>query len=306
MKPTHLILCLLISNTGWSQTAGNSDSSRVNNSRLTVAIAGSAAVWVTSYIALDKAWYEDQPRSPFHFFNDAKEWQQADKAGHIWSAYQMSRATTEMWKWTGMKKQHAVLAGAASGIAYQSIIEIQDGFAPDWGFSWTDMAANVVGASAFASQELIWKEQRIQIKYSYHTVDHPSELHGRTDDLFGISPAEKMLKDYNGHTYWASTNLHSFFGGKLPRWLNMAVGYHAEGMYGGFENKWTDENGELVDRTDIARTRHWILSPDIDLTKIHTRKKGVRALFFILNMIKFPAPAISISRGNIKGHWLYF
>src|SRR5688572_22698142 len=218
----------------------------------------------------------------------------------------MSRLSTEMWKWTGMKKQHAVLSGAASGIAYLSIIEIQDGFAPDWGFSWSDMAANVVGASAFASQELIWKEQRIQIKYSYHTADHPPELQFRADDLFGTSLAEKMLKDYNAHTYWASTNLHSFIGGKTPKWLNLAIGYHAEGMYGGFENKWTDENGEVVDRTDIPRTRHWILSPDIDWTKIPTGKKGIRALFFIMNMIKFPAPAISISGGTVRGHWLYF
>ena len=115
-----------------------------------------------------------------------------------------------------------------------------------------------------------------------------------------------MLKDYNGHTYWASSNLYSFFGGKIPRWLNMAIGYHAEGMYGGFENKWTDENGEVVDRTDIRRTRHWVLSPDIDWTKIHTRKKSIKALFLIMNMIKLPAPAISISRGTISGHWLYF
>ena len=306
MKPAHLFLCLLITKTCWSQTKVIDDSSHLNKSRLTIAIAGSAAVWAASYIALDQAWYGDQPRTSFHTFNDIKEWQQADKAGHIWSAYQMSRVTTEMWKWTGMKKKHAVLAGAASGIAYQSIIEIQDGFAPDWGFSWSDMLANVVGAAAFAGQELTWKDQRIQIKYSYHSADHPAELMARTNDLFGTSLAEQMLKDYNGQTYWMSSNLYSFFGGKIPKWLNLAVGYHAEGMYGGFENKWTDESGDVIDRTDIPRTRHWILSPDIDLTKIPTRKKGIRALFLIMNMIKFPAPAISISQGKISGHWLYF
>ena len=184
MKTCLIILVLLISKSVWSQSDVARDSTAVNTSRLTIAIAGSAAVWAASYIALDKAWYADQPRSSFHVFNDIKEWQQADKGGHIWSAYQMSRLTTEMWKWTGMKKNHAVWAGAASGIAYQSIIEIQDGFAPDWGFSWSDMAANVVGASAFASQELLWKEQRIQIKYSYHDAGHPAELHSRADDLF--------------------------------------------------------------------------------------------------------------------------
>ena len=284
----------------------SADSTTLDRSRLTIAIAGSAVVWAASYLALDKAWYADQPRSAFHFFDDSKEWLQADKGGHIWSTYQMSRLTTEMWKWTGMKKKNAVVAGAASGIAYQSIIEIQDAYSTEWGFSWSDMLANVVGASAFASQELIWNEQRIQVKLSYQSIDYPTELRERRNELFGASLAERILKEYNAHTFWLSTNLHSFTGGKLPKWLNVALGYHAEGMYGGFENRWTDRRGNVFDRTDIQRTRHWVLSPDIDFTKIPTRRKGIKALFLLMNMIKVPAPAINLSQGKLKAHFLYF
>ena len=54
---------------------------------------------------------------------------------------------------------------------------------------------------------------------------------------------ERMLKDYNGQTYWLSANLKSFFqGSNIPAWLNVAVGYGADGMFGGFENKWIDED----------------------------------------------------------------
>jgi hypothetical protein len=43
-----------------------------------------------------------------------------------------------------------------------------------------------------------------------------------------------MLKDYNGQTYWLSVNLHSFYkGSKIPKWLNLAIGYGANGMLTG-------------------------------------------------------------------------
>ena len=301
-----LLFSILASGSVLSQTIPKNDSGSLNKSRLTIAITGSAAVWAASYIALDKAWYADQPRSAFHFFDDSREWLQADKGGHVWSAYQMSRLSTELWKWTGMKKKPAVVTGAVSGIAYQSIIELQDGYSTEWGFSWSDMLANVVGAAAFASQELTWNDQRIQVKLSYQHIDYPAALIDRRNQLFGASLAERILKEYNAHTFWLSTNLHSFAGGQLPKWLNLAVGYHAEGMYGGFENRWTDKSGNEFDYTHIPRTRHWVLSPDIDFTKIPTRKKGIRALFLLINMIKMPAPAISISQGKLKGHFLYF
>ena len=301
-----MLLSILICRPAISQTGQINDSASINKSRLAIAITGSAAVWAASYIALDKAWYADQPRSSFHFFNDSGEWLQADKGGHVWSTYQMSRLTTEMWKWAGLKNKSAVLAGAASGIAYQSIIEIQDGFAPKWGFSWYDMLANVAGSTAFASQELIWNEQRIQIKYSFDDFDYAADLKDRANELFGTSLAERILKEYNAHTYWLSANLHSFTRGNIPKWLNVALGYHAEGMLGGFENKWTDRNGNEFNRSDLPRTRRWVISPDVDFTKIPTGRKGIKALFLLMNMIKMPAPAISISEGKLKGHLLYF
>src|SRR6185369_8572935 len=106
------------------------------------------------------------------------------------------------------------------------IIEIQDGFSSQWGFSWGDMLANVSGAAAYISQELAWKDQRIQIKLSYWPYDYNSpELKTRRDQLFGKSLPERILKDYNSQTYWVSGNLHSFMPGTaLPKWLNLSLG----------------------------------------------------------------------------------
>ena len=276
--------------------------------RIWLVAGGHAAVWAISYVALNKAWYADYPKEDFHFFNDWEEWNQMDKAGHVWTAYQLSRFSTEAWRWTGLKKSTSIWIGSASAVAYQSIIEIQDGFSSQWGFSWGDMTANIVGAAAFAAQELTWGDQRIQIKMSYWPYEYPDDLIERRNQLFGTGSLERILKDYNSQTYWASANLKSFLpNSNLPKWLNISFGYASELMLGGRENTWTDKDGVYHDRTDIERKRRFFLAPDIDLTKIKTKSKFIRGLLFTLNAVKFPAPALELdSKGTFKVHAIYF
>jgi hypothetical protein len=264
------------------------------------------ALWTGSYIALNQAWYADYPKKGFHTFNDWGEWQQMDKAGHIWTAYTLGRYSTALWRWAGMKDQSAIVLGGVSAIAYQSIIEIQDGFSEEWGFSWGDMAANAVGAAAYAVQELTWKEQRLQIKFNYHPYAYPADLVGRRNELFGESTIERMLKDYNSQTYWLSGNLNRFLpGSKIPKWLNLSLGYSADLMLAGKENKWEDDNGNMVDYTQYDRVRRYYLSFDIDLTRIHTRSKFLNSLLFTFNAVKIPAPTLEFNnQGRFAWHWL--
>jgi hypothetical protein len=117
-----------------------------------------------------------------------------------------------------------------------------------------------------------------------------------------------MLKDYNGQTYWLSANLKSFFPqSNIPAWLNVAVGYGAEDMFGGFENIWTDgDPGFPINRTDIKRYRQWYLAPDINFSKIKTSKKGLKTLFAFLDAFKFPAPSLEFSNGRLKVNAISF
>ncbi|THU30395.1 DUF2279 domain-containing protein [Niastella caeni] len=279
------------------------------NKRLWLVAGGHVALWTASYIALNKAWYADYPKSDFHFFNDNGEWNQMDKAGHTWTTYQVSRISAGLWQWAGLSDRKSAWLGGISGLAYQSIIEIQDGFSSEWGFSWGDMAANALGAASFVAQQLTWKEQRLQIKLSYWPYDYNSpELVARRNQLFGKSLPERLLKDYNSQTYWLSANVHAFFpNSKWPAWLNMAVGYNSNGMLGGFENRWTDKQGNTFYRYDIPRERHFLLSPDIDLTRIKTNKKWLRTLLSVANMVKVPAPAVALnSKGKLKMYALYY
>ena len=276
--------------------------SSINTKKLLIVAGANAAFYTGSFIALNKAWYADYDKTNFHLFNDNPEWNQMDKAGHVWSTYQVSRLSKEMWQWTGLGNNTSAILGGVSGMVYQSIIEIQDAYSAEWGFSWGDVGANVAGAGLFVVQELSGKNQLLSVKMSYWPVKYVDDLVGRRNQLFGNSLAERMLKDYNSQTYCLSPNLSCYFpDAKLPTWLNIAFGYGAGGMYGGRSNTWIDKDGTAHDYTNVRRVRKFYLSPDIDLTRIRTRSKALKKVFFILNMVKIPAPALSIATGdNVK------
>ena len=262
----------------------------------------------TSIVIFNNTWYKDYPKTSFHTFNDSKEWQQMDKIGHSWAAYNSARASAAMWRWTGMGEKKATWIGGLSSTAYLTVIEILDGHSAKWGWSWADMGANVFGSGLFISQQLGWQEQRIQFKFSFHRKKYSDPiLKARADDLFGGNWTERMLKDYNGQTYWLSTNLRSFFPkSNLPGWLNVAIGYGSEGMFGGFENKWEDDSGVPIYRTDINRYRQWYLAPDVKFSNIETKKKGLKMLFHVLDVFKFPAPSVELSNNKIKLNVIHF
>src|SRR4029079_10451449 len=262
-----------------------------------------------SLILLSNAWYKDYQHTSFHTFNDAGEWLQVDKFGHGWTAYNTGRVSAAMWRWAGLSEKKSALIGGLSGAAYLTVIEFLDAHSAQWGWSWGDITANIFGSGLFISQELLWKQQRIQYKFSFHHHDYgSSQLNNRADDLFGDSWYERMLKDYNAQTYWFSANIRSFFPTtNLPAWLNIAVGYGADGMFGGFENKWTDNLGNDVTRYDIPRKRQFYLAPDIDFTKIKTKSKFLRTTFYFLNVFKCPAPALMLdSKGKFRAYIFYF
>ncbi len=258
---------------------------------------------------LNAAWYSKYERGKFHTFNDNAEWLQIDKVGHAYGAYIESSTSMELWRWTGISRNKRIWYGGLSGAVYQTVIEVLDGFSTEWGWSWGDFGANILGSGALIAQELAWDDQRIKLKFSFHKNNYvDAGLNARADKIFGKTLSERFIKDYNAQTFWASANLHSFFpSSNLPPWLAVAVGYGAEDMFGARDNFAIDDNGVTTfDRRDIKRYRQWYLSPDIDFTKIKTNKKGVKLLFIVLNAFKFPAPSVEFSKGKFSFKALHF
>jgi len=263
----------------------------------------------TAMIGLYAAWYKDYPQTHFHFFNDNAEWLQVDKIGHAYSAYAESRASMELWRLTGISHNKRIWLGGLSGAFYQTTIETLDGFSSEWGWSWGDFAANVLGSGLLISQEFAWDEQRVQFKWSFHRKKYTDPLlNARSDEIFGKSDPERFLKDYNGQTYWLSANIRSFFPqSRVPRWLQVSIGTGVEGLFGARSNIGTVKDGPLVfARPDIPRYRQWYIAPDIDLTKIKTRKKGIRMMLNILSIVKVPAPSLEYSKKGFRFNLISF
>ncbi|HSU52365.1 MAG TPA: DUF2279 domain-containing protein [Segetibacter sp.] len=286
----------------------NSDS--LSKKRVRLVAAANIIGYGGTMVGLYSDWYKNYPQSSFHFFNDNNEWKQVDKVGHSYSAYIEGYGSMEMWRWTGMSRRKSALIGGLSALAYQSIIETMDAFSAEWGWSWGDMSANVFGVGLLVGQELAWNDQRIKFKFSFHKRDYGApDLNRRANSLYGSSLSERLIKDYNGQTYWLSANLKSFMPqSSLPSWLNVALGYGADGMFGAVSNAGRAEPGGVpFDRRDIARYRQYYISPDIDLTKIRTRSKFLKVALGALNALKFPLPSLEYnSKGQLAFHIIHF
>lgn len=263
-----------------------------------------AAIGGGSLIGLSAAWYEDHERAHFHFFNDNADWLQMDKVGHAMTAYYMGRMGIRAMEWTGTERKKSIWIGGLYGFAFLSGIEVLDGFSVDYGFSPGDMAANAVGATVVIGQELLWQEQRMLLKYSAHFTDYAQHR----PEVLGSTEMERLLKDYNGQTYWLSVNGAAWFNEKpnwLPRWLNIAAGYSVDGLTGGTSNPAFNSDGDPIPQ--FSRQRQFYLSVDVDLTRIQTRSKALKTCFELLSFVKFPAPALEFNQGGVvRGHWIYF
>lgn len=270
----------------------------LNISRRNTVVITEITLATLGIVGLNELWYKDYPKSSFHTINDGNEWLQMDKIGHAFSTYQLGRLGADALAWSGVRKKDQLIYGATLGFTFLTAVEVLDGFSKEWGFSWSDMAANAGGTLLYVGQELLWEEQRIMLKYSFHRTKYAAQ---RPDKL-GEGLLQEALKDYNGQTYWLSANVKSFFKkSKVPNWINFAFGYGAEGMLTG-ENE--PENLLFPDQN---RIRQFYFSLDIDLTKIKTESHFLKTLFSLLNTVKVPFPTFELdSHGNSKFHWFYF
>ena len=274
-----------------------SDSLNINRAK--AVIITETVLATSAIIGLSQLWYKDYPQSKFHFINDNNEWLQMDKLGHFFSTYQLGNASKNALQWSGVNQKNQIIYGATFGFAFLSAVEILDGYSQEWGASSGDIIANAAGTSLLISQELLWHEQRIIPKFSFHTTNYAAIR----PNLLGKTLNEQILKDYNGQTYWLSVNLHSFMkGSKIPKWLNVAVGYGANGMISG-NDQYIDPNLNFNE----VRLRKFYLSLDADLTKIPTKNNFLKTIFSIFNTIKIPAPSVElVANGVVNFRCLYF
>jgi len=300
-----LIFCLpILSFAEEKDTLSLGIPNEIFNPKRTVSVVGIEIIGYTgTMVALNNLWYKDYPRSSFHWFNDNQQWLQMDKMGHAMTSYYIGAVGINALRWAGVSERKSVIYGGILGLSFLASIEVLDGLSAEWGASSGDMLANIFGTGLLIGQELLWKEQRMLLKFSVH-----NSLYAQyRPNVLGESWNERLLKDYNGQTYWLSINLKSF-GGKesyVPSWLNLAFGYSADGMTGGSQNYLYDNDGNPI--PEFERQRQFFLSLDIDLTRIKTKSTFVNTLFGAFGFIKIPMPTYEYgTKSGLKGHFLYF
>jgi hypothetical protein len=297
-----LLLTLALNSVSGQSISETVVSPAIHKKRLNTFIIAGSTICVGIAGSLYFVWYKGYPQSNFHFFNDNKEWLQIDKFGHATTAYHFGLYCNDMLQWSGVNNTQSAIYSGIVGFLGLSMVEVMDGFSTAWGASSGDLIANFMGSSLFVSQQLIWKEQRISLKVSFHQTSYASYR----PDLLGIDAIQQTIKDYNGHTFWLTANIHSFLPEEsgFPKWLNMAVGYGADGMTGAMSNP-TSYNGNPIPH--FERVRQFYLSPDIDLRRIPTKNKTLKTVFKVISFIKIPLPTLEVDEnGKLRFYPLYF
>ncbi len=271
----------------------------VNKGRLIGVTAGVSAAWGGSILGLSQVWYEDVEKTKWHTFDDSRNWLQMDKVGHFYTAHKINQLTSDLYIWSGLERKKSVLIGTGISLGYQTTLEMFDSYSLEWGFSWSDMAANALGSVSYMSQQLIWEEERIIPKFSYH----PTKFAEIRPTVLGSTFAESLLKDYNGQTYWLSFSPGTFLKrSKIPKWACISFGYSVNQKLVGSASSYTDLNSG---KTYIEQ-REYLLSLDIDFSRLPVKKPWLKTLLKQFNYLKLPFPSLILRDGKLTGNILYF
>ncbi len=277
-----LFAAFLVINSAYSQENQAVDS--LNKKRLLISAGTQTLGYGATMTALGTVWYAGHAKSSFHWFDDSKEWLQMDKVGHAVSANWLSGLSAGTFRWAGMSRKKAAMWGTGAAFLYIGSVEIFDGYSQAWGASGSDLLANTVGCASYLAQELVWERQVFHFKYSYAH----SGLAASRPNVLGSTFPERLVKDYNAQTYWMSVSPFELNPESKLKWAQVSLGYGAHGMLFATGNP----NAE----------RNWYLSLDVNWEAIETNRKGVKALFFVLNHFKLPFPALEVGDAGFRAH----
>jgi hypothetical protein len=268
--------------------------------RFAVVSGSMASLYIGSMAYLQFVWYKDAKRVPFQFYNDARGYKQIDKCGHVYGSYLESYLGFQSLLWAGVPRKKAAIYGGSLGFILQLPIEIWDGMYEGWGFSWSDVGANAMGSALVIGQELAFGNQTLTYKFSFSRSTYARQANGYLGNGFN-----ELFLDYNGHTYWLSLGLNRIIPSKkIPDWLCVSMGYSAGGMFGEFRNRYS-YRGQVIPET--RRYRQFLLSLDVDFTRIPTKNRFLKRVFNSLFLLKVPLPTLEINtKSQVIFHPVYF
>ena len=250
------------------------------------------------YGQMNTIWKE---QGDFTITEDGRYALYADKAGHFFGTYITSYLLSETLMLAGFDWEDATITGTLMGLAYESYVEVLDGFGVNWGFSPTDFYADVAGAAFFLGQYYVPYMQNFTPKFLYV----PAPWHGDRHRV----PSEIFIDDYSSHTFFISLNIHNMLPENYkeywPSWLELCFGYAARNLCDpgtGFCDPTISE--QVYD--DVWGNPKFIIALDYNLYQLLPDDGYFwNWLKQSLNYFKLPSPAIEFGRNSTKFYLLY-
>jgi hypothetical protein len=217
--------------TGASQPAGADRDQELRHPKVAAAIVGGIYGSLSLYTYL--AWYRRSENSPsLHFrdegwFGSSTYAGGADKLGHLWTNYALTRATAGILQWGGYSRRAAVTTSVVLAAAFSLGIELKDGYEPQYGFSAGDLISNLAGEALTVAMV---HSPRLDEMFDLRLEYRPSP--------FFIDAVEKggplnVAEDYSGQRFLVAYHLASVVPLRESRylgwtqWLDLTVGYQA-------------------------------------------------------------------------------
>ena len=187
------------------------------------------------------AWFYGKEQMPFYVISDFRDEGPfakysyaggADKWGHAWSNYALTRGTTELLAEGGWDKLDASFAAAGLDIAWFTASELKDGVTV--GFEVGDEAMNVAGAALGVLMENV---PAIDRRFDFRMAYWPSStyLHVAAEMPFKHNGGLDIGQDYTGQSYLLAYHLRT-----LPAAIidsPAAYWFHYADLVVGFETR---------------------------------------------------------------------
>ena len=235
------------------------------------------------YLYFHHVWWSGAPAPKWFIENDWDRVERdADKFGHLFGGYQLTRITSELLQAGCVPPSRAIAWAALYAYAFQFQIEEWDGTQQLYGFNPSDLIADATGALFAVAQQHTKSLQYIKPVWSYR----PTEAYRRRN-LPGHGGQPRATTDYAGQTYWFSTDVHGLLPDRAkPFWpslLRFSPGY------------------SITDYVDpatggVLRARRKILiSLDLDPEKLPGDNKIWRTVKHELAFFRIPGPTFQFT-----------
>lgn len=202
--------------------------------RTTLALGVVGATYATAWAFVSAAWWSHGSSRRFRFHDEGAFGLDtyaggADKLGHFYANYFATRLYTGLLEWAELSRSVSSITATALTASFFTLVEVKDGYQPNYGFSLGDFAANVGGQAAALG--FIWLPELTRV-VSVRLAYLPSREYLRQRSESSLNVPE----DYSGQTYLfafhlaALTPLRREPALRALSYLDVTLGYATRGF----------------------------------------------------------------------------